>query len=121
MNPFYQSPAFLNAVAAAVIALLGVLFIGLRSFKPKKQIVVTPDPALWLAGDYYVYLSSVIKASRTIDQLNATMLLIDGFHDKEFRVPISRKVCNEYYTRLLEVYCKKENELTSIPLELCKN
>lgn len=124
MKSFYQSPEFLNAVAVSTVALIGILIIvGLHPFKKKKRLVVAPaeDTALLTAGDYFTFLSSIIRSSPTMEKLNDTMPLIDGFFDKKYRVAISNHQLKQYYARLLEVYCNRENELEHIPVELCKN
>jgi hypothetical protein len=134
MNEFYQSPAFLNAVAAATVTLLGILFIvGLHPFKKgKKRLVIadlatTPyvpeeqEPKLWVAGDYFTFLSSLVRSSVTLEDLAETMPLIEAFFDKPFRVPVSNYQLKRYYARLLEVYCAREKELVYTPIELHHN
>lgn len=118
MNNFYQSPEFLNAVAASTVALIAILFIvGLHPFKEKKATNID----LWVADDYFRYLKTIINASRDMDELEAVMELVDGFHHKRFRVPIAMFTRNRYYIMLLDVYAKKEKELLKIPVELCAN
>lgn len=123
-SELFHSPEFLNAVAASTVALIGILFIiGLHPFKKTKQLVAAPaeDPAMLTAGDYFTFLSSIIRTSPNMKKLNETMPLIDGFFDKKYRVPISNHQLKQYYARLLEVYCNRENELEHITVELCKN
>jgi hypothetical protein len=123
-SEFYQSPEFLNAVAACTVALLGILFIiGLHPFKRKKRLVlsVATDENMWTAGDYFTFLTSIIRSSPTLEELSETMPLIEGFFDKAYRVPISNYQLKRYYSRLLEVYCNREKELDSIPMVICKN
>ena len=113
------TPSFLQHVAiCTVLVLLIALILGTHPFKKKKQPTVSD---VWLADDYFKYLRSFINASKNMDELESAMQLIDTFHDKVFREPISNRQCNEYYEKLLDVYCTKEIELTTIPVQLCKN
>jgi hypothetical protein len=121
---FYQSPEFLNAVAGVTVLVIAFAFlIGLHPFKSKKRLVLVAetDHNMWTAGDYFTFLSSLIRSSPTLDELSETMPLIEGFFDKPYRVPISNIQLKKYYARLLEVYCNREKELDHIPVVLCKN
>jgi hypothetical protein len=134
MNEFYQSPEFYNAVAACTVALLGILFIiGLQPFKKKKRLVIADlakgpcqppkkeDPALLTAGDYFTFLSSMVRSSPTLEDLAETMPLIEAFFDKPYRVRISNYQLKIYYARLLEVYCNREKELVYTPVAIHSN
>jgi hypothetical protein len=112
--------------ATAFVTAFIILFafaLGAHPFKSKKRLVLASAENLNLltAGDYFTFLSSIIRSSPTLEKLNETMPLIDGFFDKQYRVPISNNQLKQYYARLLEVYCNRENELTTIPVELCNN
>jgi len=127
MNPeFYHSYAFLNAVAAATVALIGILFIiGLHPFKKKKQLLVLApeeDPLLWVAGDYYTFLRANIMTCDSIEELNGLKAVVESFFDKEFRAPISTADRKRYYARLLEAINTRENDLDSTRMyEMCQN
>lgn len=121
---FLQSREGQNAIAAGTVALICLaFFLGTHPFKTKNSLTLASaeDQNLWVAGDYFTFLSSIIRSSPTLEELSETMPLIDNFFDKPFRVPISNYQLKSYYTRLLEVYCNREQELTTIPVELCKN
>jgi hypothetical protein len=119
-----MNPTFYTHVAiCTVLILLAALVLGTHPFKKKKRLVLAApaDLNLWTAGDYYMFLNSLIRASKSLEELQKNMPLIDGYFDKCFRVPISTIDRKRYYSRLLESYCQKENELMQIPIELCKN
>lgn len=106
---------FLQQVAFCTALIVGFAFaIGLHPFKKKKKLVVVAhaNPSLMTAGDYFTFLSSIIKSSPTLEKLQETMPKIDQFYDKKYRVKISAYQLKQYYSRLLEVYCKREEELT---------
>lgn len=123
-NDFYSSPAFLNAVAASVVALIGIAII-LFAKPPKKNyrlVVDAPEEVnLLTARDTFTFIRRLIKTSRTPDELRGTMELIEGFKKKKFRLQISRSVRNNYYDDLLIEYCEKEVEFEYIEAHLCKN
>jgi hypothetical protein len=122
---FYHSPAFLNAVAASTVALIGILFIvGLHPFKKNKPAVVLvepEEPLLWAAGDYFTYVNSWIKSSDTPAKLKECMALIDDYRYKEYRVQISKADLKRNYEKLLMAYYEKELEFDSIQVVMCKN
>jgi hypothetical protein len=124
-SEFYSSPEFLNAVAGVTVFLIAIAFIiGMHPFKSKKRLVVVrreEETKLWTAGDYFTFLNSLILASKTLEELQKTMPLIDGYYDKAFRVPISTADRKVYYSRLLESYCEMESKFELIPVQLCKN
>jgi hypothetical protein len=105
------------AIATALIIAFAISF-GVHPFKKKRQAELTD---VWAASDYYRYVRTLVMVSNTMEQLQATMPIIEGFFDKTFRVPISTIERKRYYSRLLEAYCEIENKLTTIPVELCKN
>jgi hypothetical protein len=124
MFEFLSTPEGVKLTAGVTIMVIAFAFlIGLHPFKTKKRLVLASpgDQNLWTAGDYYMFLNSLIRASRTPDELKGTMALIEGYYDKQFRVPVSTFDRKEYYARLLNTYCKKEIEFETIPVELCKN
>ncbi len=109
MKEFYQSPEFLNAVAACTIALIGILFIiGMHPFKKKKRVVPS---AQWTASSYYMYLKALILSCTAIDQLPKVKALVEGFYDRNFLEPITRVDRKRYYARLLEEISRKEMQL----------
>jgi hypothetical protein len=115
---FLLTPEGQKHVAIATVLIIAFAFLFGHPFKKKTRAVVTD---LWVASDYYMYVRSLVRASNTIEQLQATMPIIEGFLDKTFRIPISSIERKKYYARLLEAYCEIENKLTTIPVELCKN
>lgn len=124
MKEFYQSPAFLNAVAASTVALIGILFIiGLHPFKRKKRMVLATPENLnyWMAGDYFKHVKALIVTSRNLKDLEKAMPLIEGFSRKQYRESISRQALKEYYNLLLEEYYQKELGFDMIPVEICPN
>jgi hypothetical protein len=125
MLHFLQSQQGLNitAILAPIIIIVAFIIFARRQ-ENKKKIFVLDAPQeynLWMASDYYMFINSLILASKSLEELQKTMPLIDGFFDKTFRVPIHHRERKRYYIRLLDSYCKKENELTYQPVELCKN
>src|ERR1044072_7128809 len=112
----------LTAIVTALVISFAFL-IGAHPFKKKRRLILAAetDQNLWTAGDYYMFLSSLIRASKTSRELQETMPLIDAYYDKVFRVPISTKDRKDYYARLLNTYCSKEIEFEKIPVVLCKN
>ena len=126
MNHFeyLTTPEGMKATAfVTTVIILFAFSIGAYPFKIKKRFVLAPaeNHSLLTAGDYFTFLSSIIRSSPTLEKLAETMPLIEGFYDKKYRVPISTVQLKRYYSRLLEVYCNREKELTTIPVELCKN
>lgn len=124
MKEFYQSPEFLNAVAVCTVALLGIAFLLIS--KPKKvkyRLVVDPaeDVNLLTARDCHTFIKSLIKASRNLKELQATMPQIEAFRTKKFRFKISNNARKNYYEDLLIEYCDKEYELENMPVTICKN
>jgi hypothetical protein len=114
----------LNHLAIVIALVLVFAFIiGLHPFKKKRRLVLaaTIDHNIWMAGDYYMYLNSLIRASKALEELQQTMPLIEAYYDKEFRVPISKAVRKDYYARLLQSYCDMEIKFGKIPVILCKN
>jgi hypothetical protein len=124
-SEFYSSPEFLNAVACVTVFVLSIaLIIGLHPFKSRKRLVVVrleEETTMWTAGDYFMFLNSLIRASKNVEELQETMVHIERYYDKAFRVPISTRDRKEYYARLLESYCEMESKFEMIPVELCKN
>ena len=121
---FLQTPEGIKTTMGVTVMVIAAAFlIGAHPFKEKKRLVLAPaeDPNLWTAGDYFTFLSSMVRSSPTLEELSETMPLIEGFFDKPFRVPISNYQLKRYYARLLEVYCAREKELGHIPVALCKN
>jgi hypothetical protein len=112
-------------VTAFVTALviIAAFIIGAHPFKKKKRLVLASatNPNLWTAGDYYIFLNSLIRASKTLEDLQETMQLIEGYFDKVFRVPVSTGERKKYYARLLETYCEMESKFELIPVTLYKN
>src|SRR5690242_4264743 len=105
---FLTTPEGLKATAfVSAFIILFAFSIGAHPFKSKKRLMLAAgeNENLWAAGDYFTFLSSLIRSAPTLEKLSETMLLIDGFFDKPFRVPISNYQLKSYYTRLLEVYC----------------
>jgi hypothetical protein len=124
MFEFLSTPEGQRVTAfVTVFVIIAAFAIGAHPFKKKKRLVLAKaeDPALLTAGDYFTFLSSIVRSSPTLEKLNKTMPLIEGFFDKKYRVPISNHQLKQYYARLLEVYCNRESELEHIPVELCKN
>jgi hypothetical protein len=124
MFKFLQTIEGQNATAIVCVLVIGfALLIGAHPFRKKQRLVVTSpeNMSLWTAGDYFTWVQSKVLAAENMDKLEETMGLIDGFHDKPFRVPINRFAVNKYYIRLLDAYAEKEKELYNIPIELCKN
>jgi hypothetical protein len=119
MNP----SLYTHVAISTVLIIVAALILGTHPFKKKRRLVLAAetDPNLWTAGDYYIFLNSLILASKTLEELQKNMPLIDGYFDKGFRVPISAIERKRYYISLLDSYCKKENKLTQIPVEVCKN
>lgn len=123
----------LQHLAIVVALVLGFAFlINLHPLKKKKRLVVADlytgpwqpeqkEPELWCASSYYSWLVANIETSENLEKLQELMPRIDGFYDKEFRVPISIKERQRYYSRLLEAYSKKEIQLETIPVVICKN
>jgi hypothetical protein len=121
---FLQTPEGLKVTMFVTVMVIAAAFlIGAHPFKSKTQLVLSPaeDPNLWVAGDYFAFLSSLVRSSATLEDLAETMPLIEAFFDKPFRVPVSNYQLKRYYARLLQVYCAREKELETIPVELCKN
>lgn len=123
-NEFYSSPAFLNAVAASVVALLGIsIILFAKPAKKNYRLVVDAheDVTLLTARDTFTFIKSLIRASRTPDELRKTMELIKGFKKKKFRLKIAPSIRNNYYEDLLIEYCEKEAEFEYIETYICKN
>lgn len=124
MFEFLQTPEGLKATAfVAALIVMFAFALDAHPFKEKKHLVLAPieDPNLWTAGDYFTFLSSMIRSAPTMEELANYMPLIEAFFDKEYRVPISNYQLKRYYARLLEVYCAREKELVYVPLELHRN
>lgn len=114
----------LNQLAIVTALVVGFAFLlGLHPFKKKQRLVLSSpeNMSLWTAGDYFTFVNSLILSSKSLEQLQKTMDLIDGYFDKPFRVPISSVEVKKNYQRLLESYCEMERKFENIPLELCKN
>jgi hypothetical protein len=130
---YLQSPEGLIFTAKMVPLVIAWAFlIGCHPFKKEKRLVIgdlytgpyvpeVQETKLWVAGDYFTYLSSLIRSSATLEDLAETMPLIENFFDKPFRVPVSNYQLKRYYARLLQVYCAREKELEHIPVAICKN
>lgn len=120
---YLQSPDGLRMTAFIAPSIILIAFIH-RLLKKKASPVRTlqeVESAPWYAEDYKKFLISKINAAQTMEQLMAEMILIDRYPFKPFRQPISRFTINKYYIEILDAYAAKEDELTKIPLELCKN
>lgn len=121
---FLQTPEGIKTTMGVTVMVIAAAFlIGAHPFKSKRRLVLAPaqDPNLWTAPDYYMFLNSLIKASKSLKELQDTMPLIEGYYDKEFRVPISTADRKDYYARLLNTYCQIELKFENIPVEHCKN
>jgi hypothetical protein len=130
---FLQTPAGLQLTAFVTVWVIGAAFLlGCHPFKKEKRLVIgdlytgpyvpeVQETKLWVAGDYFTFLSSLIRSSATLEDLAETMPLIENFFDKPFRVPVSNYQLKRYYARLLQVYCAREKELEHIPVAICKN
>jgi hypothetical protein len=118
------------AIATVIIIALALLF-NLHPFKKRKQLTFSVGPSVetsydwaidtWKAGEYFTFVKSIVMASRNLTELESTMEMIEGFHNQIFSEPIGREQYNNYYTRLLESYCEKETELTTMRVVVCKN
>jgi hypothetical protein len=117
---FLQTRQGQNAVALGTIAIIGIAFIvGFHPFHKKKK---SKEPALWMAGDYYTFLRANIQTCITFEELESLKNAVDGFFNKNFRVPIASGDRKRYYTRLMEAIDKRENDLEgSMMAEMCSN
>jgi hypothetical protein len=133
MFDFLQTPEGLRLTAIVTAYVIAIAFlIGAHPFKKDQRLVIsdlatTPyvpeeeEPKLWVAGDYFAFLSSLVRSSATLEDLAETMPLIEGFFDKPFRVPVSNYQLKRYYARLLQVYCNREKELVYTPVAIHSN
>jgi hypothetical protein len=121
----------LQHLAIATALIVGFAFLlGLHPFKKKKRLVVSDlvtstqkntFAELWTAGDYFMYLNALLKASQTPDELKRAMVYVENYKERKFRVPISGADLNDYYNRLIDSYTQKELEFDCTKMELCKN
>lgn len=124
MFEFLSTPEGQRVTAfVTALVIIAAFIIGAHPFKKKKRLVLASatNPNLWTAGDYYIFLNSLIRASKTLEDLQETMPLIEGYFDKAFRVPVSTGDRKKNYARLLESYCEMESQFELIPVTLCKN
>jgi hypothetical protein len=107
----------------AIIVTLVIIFafmVGAHPFKKKKRLVIadiaTPEqkPLLWTAGDYFIFINSLILASNNWAELDKAMVYVENYKDKEFRVAISESERDRYYNRLIASYDKKVNEFETV-------
>lgn len=100
-----------NAVALCVVFLIGFAFLfGLHPFRKNEQLS-TPS-AKWEIRFYFIYVSALIQASTTIDELNKTKKLVNSFYHQSFKGWVSRKKRKNYNARILEAYYTKEVTLS---------
>src|SRR5689334_3484750 len=107
-------------LAFVVALVIGFAFmIGAHPFKKKRRLVISDLATttqkntfaeLWTAGDYFMYLNALIKASQTPDELKRAMVYVENYKERKFRVPISGADLNDYYNRLIDSYTQKEIE-----------
>lgn len=102
MNDIYQSPEFLNAVAAGVVVLIILVFLLKYPFRKKTSE--------WTISQHYMYLSVLIKSSQTAEQLNQVRPEIDKFFDKHHRRDRDNQELKRYYERLLKSISEKEKQ-----------
>lgn len=133
MFDYLQTPEGLRLTAIVTAYVIAFAFlIGLHPFKKEKRLLIADlatgpykpveqEPKLWTAGEYFTFLSSLVRSSATLEDLAETMPLIEGFFDKPFMGPISNYQLKKYYARLLEVYCNREKELVYVPVALHRN
>lgn len=133
MFDFLQTPEGLIFTAKVIpLVIAFALLLSVHPFKKEKRLVVgdlstgpyklkKEDPSMLTAGDSFTLLSSMVRSAPTLGKLQAYMPAIEAFFDRKYRVPIDNHQLQRYYARLLEVYCKREKELETIPVEICKN
>jgi len=105
-----------KAIAFYTICIILIAFVlGARPFKSNKRLVVSSEvEPTWTARDYFMFLNSVILASKTWADLDKVMVNVENFKGKEFRVRISKADREKYYERLLKSYNHKVNEFESV-------
>lgn len=124
MFEFLSTPEGVKLTAGVTIMIIAFSFlIGTHPFKSKQRLVLAApeDPNLWTAGDYFVFLRSLILSSQNLQQLEANMPKIEGYKNKEFRVRISSAKRKQKYDELLMAYYEKELEFDMVKIELCPN
>jgi len=77
---------------STVFIIVFALAMGAHHFRKKKRLIVASareeDPRIgWVAGDYFMFLNSLIRSCRTLDELQATMPKIEGYYDKGYQQP----------------------------------
>jgi hypothetical protein len=127
---FLATPSGVKLVAAVTVMLIAFAFLlGLRISSPRQRrsvssskMATVEEPKLWLAGDYFIFINSLVLASKTWADLDKAMVHVENYRDKKFREPIGSAELERYYERLLDSYDSKVIEFEkTIPVEVCKN
>lgn len=120
-----------NIIALGTVAVLAIAFLinksRLSSQRKRQPIAIhkkaqEEEPKLWLAGDYFVFVNSLVRASKTWAQLDNAMVHVENYKDKQFREPIPKADLDAYHDRLLDSYDSKVIEFEKhIPVVVYKN